>query len=312
MKFKDYYQVLGVGREASAEEIKRAYRRLARKYHPDVSSEPQAEDRFKEVQEAYEVLRDPEKRGAYDQVGRGFRAGQEFRPPPGWAAGFNFAGPGLAGGFSEFFEQLFGAASPFGAPPAGAGFSRRGGDHRARIELTLEQAHAGGAHPLEVHVPGAGAAAPRSHRLNVKLPRGVTDGQVVRLAGQGSPGTGRGRRGDLYLEVSLRRHPLFAVEGRDLTLTLPIAPWEAALGATVTVPTLDGPVDLHVPPGSRAGQKLRLKGRGLGGGTGADQYVLLQIVLPPADSPRARELYEAMRRDLPFDPRPGLHGFGTR
>ncbi len=306
MKFKDYYALLGVSRGATADEIKRAYRRLARKYHPDVSKEPDAEERFKEVQEAYEVLKDVEKRAAYDQVGSGFRAGQDFRPPPGWASGFEFSGPGAAGGFSDFFEQLFGAAGGPGARRAGRGFERRGEDHHAQIELSLEQAHAGGSHPIELRAPRAGPDGRvelRTNRLNVKLPRGVTDGQVIRLAGQGSPGSSGGGRGDLYLKVALRRHPLFTVDGRDVSLTLPVAPWEAALGATVNVPTLDGPVDLRVPAGSRAGQKLRLKGRGLGGTAGSNQFVLLQVVLPPADSDRARDFYETMRRELPFDPR---------
>lgn len=309
MKFKDYYALLGVPRGAKAEEVKRAYRRLARKYHPDVSKEPDAEERFKEVQEAYEVLKDPEKRAAYDQLGRDYRPGQDFRPPPGWDSGFEFSGPGQAAGFSDFFEQLFGTGSPFGARGPGRGFRQRGEDHHAQIELTLEQAHAGGTHPLELRSPQAGPEGRvelRPRRLNVKLPRGVTDGQVVRLAGQGSQGAGGGARGDLYLKVVLRSHPLFSVEGRDVTLTLPVAPWEAALGATVTVPTLDGPVELRVPPGSHAGQKMRLKGRGLGGAPGANQYVQLQVVLPPADSAHAREFYERMRRELPFEPRASL------
>lgn len=309
MKFKDYYALLGVPRGAKADEIKRAYRRLARKYHPDVSKEPEAEERFKEVQEAYEVLKDADKRTAYDQLGRDYRPGQEFRPPPDWGSGFEFSGPGATSGFSDFFEQLFGAAGPSGARRAGRGFERRGEDGNAQIELSLEQAHAGGSHPIELRVPLAGPdrrVELRSRRLNVKLPPGVTDGQVIRLAGQGSQGSGGGGRGDLYLKAVLRRHPLFTVDGRDVTLTLPVAPWEAALGATVNVPTLDGPVDLRVPPNSRAGQKLRLKGRGLGGTVGSNQYVLLQIVLPPADSDRAREFYEQMRRELPFDPRASL------
>jgi len=306
MKFKDYYALLGVSRGAKADEIKRAYRRLARKYHPDVSKEPEAEERFKEVQEAYEVLKDPEKRAAYDQLGRDYRPGQEFRPPPDWGSGFEFSGPGGAAGFSDFFEQLFGAASPLGARSAGRSFRQRGEDHHAQIDLTLEQAHEGGSHPIELQSPRAGPDGRvelQSRRLKVKLPRGVADGQVIRLAGQGSPGAGGGGRGDLYLKVVLRRHPLFTVEGRDVTLTLPVAPWEAALGATVTVPTLGGAVELRVPPGSRAGQKLRLKGRGLGGSPAGDQYVMLQVVLPPADSDRARAFYEKMERELPFDPR---------
>jgi len=313
MQFKDYYSLLGVGRESSADEIKRAYRRLARKYHPDVSKEPDAEERFKEVQEAYEVLKDPEKRAAYDQLGRDYRPGQEFRPPPDWASGFEFSGPrgGGGGGFSDFFEELFGAGSPFAGARAGRGFDARGEDHHARIELSLEQAFAGGTHPIELRHPEMtpeGRVELRTRRLNVKIPPGVTDGQVIRLAGQGAPGMGRGGSGDLYLTVTLRPHPVFTVDKRDMALTLPVAPWEAALGATVRVPTLGGPVELRVPPGSSAGQRLRLKGRGLPGSPPGDQYVVLQVVLPPADTPQARELYEQMRRELPFDPRAALGG----
>jgi len=311
MQFKDYYSLLGVGRDAPADEIKRAYRRLARKYHPDVSKEADAEERFKEVQEAYEVLKDPEKRAAYDQLGRDYRSGQEFRPPPDWASGFEFSGPsrGGGGGFSDFFEQLFGAGSPFAGARAGRGFGARGEDHHAQIELSLEQAYAGGTHPIELRHPETGPDGRvelRTRRLNVRIPPGVTDGQVIRLAGQGSAGLGQGRSGDLYLTVGLRPHPLFDVDRRDVALTLPVAPWEAALGATVRVPTLGGAVELRIPAGSRAGQRLRLKGRGLPGRPPGDQYVLLQIVLPPADSPGARELYERMRREMPFDPRASM------
>lgn len=305
MEFKDYYAVLGVKRDASQEEVKRAYRRLARKYHPDVSKEPQAEERFKEVQEAYEVLKDVEKRAAYDQLGRGFRPGEEFRPPPDWASGFEFAGGAGPGRFSDFFEELFGARGPF----TGSRGDARGQDHHASIELDLAQAYAGGTQTIDLRHPEAGPDGRvdlRSRRLSVRIPAGVTDGQVIRLAGQGAPGVGRGGRGDLYLKVSLRPHPLLAVDGRDVTLTLPVAPWEAALGATVPVPTLGGAVELRIPAGSNAGQKLRLRGRGLPGSPPGDQFVVLKVVLPRADSPRARELFEQMRRELPFDPRAAM------
>jgi curved DNA-binding protein len=311
MQFKDYYTVLGVGRDAKADEIKRAYRRLARKYHPDVSKEKDAEERFKEVQEAYEVLKDPEKRAAYDQLGRDYRPGQDFRPPPDWGSGFEFSGPGAAGGFSDFFEQLFGSASPFGGRRGATHFDVRGEDHHAQIDLSLEQAHAGGTHTLSLRHPEMrpdGRVELGTRQLKIRIPAGVADGQVIRLAGQGAPGVGRGGHGDLYLKVALLPHPLFAVDGRDVSLTLPVAPWEAALGAAVRVPTLGGSVELRVPAGSRAGQKLRLKGRGLPGSPPGDQYVILQIVLPPADTPAARELFERMRRELAFDPRAHLGG----
>jgi curved DNA-binding protein len=306
---------MGVAREASQDEIKRAYRRLARKFHPDVSKEANAEDKFKEVQEAYEVLKDPQRRAAYDQLGSNWRAGQEFRPPPDWGQDFEFSTSsfgGRGGGdadFSDFFSSLFGQRSPFGGQRAsgrGRGFAAAGEDHVAKILIDLEDAFGGGSHTVELKSPQLGedgrvVVQPRT--LKVTIPAGVVEGQRIRLAGQGSPGIGGGPAGELYLEVGFRPHRLFTVEGRDLTLTLPIAPWEAALGATVQTPTLAGPVDLRIPPNAKAGQKLRLKGRGLPGTTPGDQYVVLKIVLPPADTPRAKELYEQLQRELPFDPR---------
>lgn len=320
MDYKDYYKVMGVARDASQDEIKRAYRKLARKYHPDVSKEPGAEERFKELQEAHEVLKDPEKRAAYDQLGSRWKEGQEFRPPPDWGKGFefseHFADVGAGGAdFSDFFSSLFGARSPFGrggGQRARGGFSAAGQDHFAKIEISLEDAYRGGAHTIELKSPelqadGHVMVKPRTLRVNV--PAGVIEGQQIRLTGQGSSGVGGGRAGDLYLEVAFRPHPLYTVQGRDVTLTLPIAPWEAALGASVQVPTLGGPVDMRIPAGAKAGQKMRLKGRGLPGAGSApagDQYVIFKIVLPPGDSPRARELYQQMQRDLAFDPRAEL------
>lgn len=325
MEYKDYYEVLGVPRTATQDEIKRAYRKLARKFHPDVSKEKNAEERFKAVQEAYEVLKDEEKRAAYDQLGADWKNGQQFRPPPDWGSGFEFGGAEFGGGrggrsrrggfeagadpgFSEFFSSLFGAGSPFGAggPRGDARFEERGQDHHARLDLTLEEAYAGGAKVVELAHPELtpdGHVTMRNRTLRVTLPAGVADGQVIRLAGQGAAG-GAGA-GDLYLQIRLRPHPRFEVDGRDVTSTLPLAPWEAALGATVSVPTLGGAVEMRVPANARAGQKLRLRGRGLPGDPPGDQYVRLQIVLPPADTPRARELYEQMSRELAFDPRAG-------
>jgi curved DNA-binding protein len=317
--YKDYYQIMGVARDASQDEIKRAYRRLARKFHPDVSKEANAEDKFKEVQEAYEVLKDPQRRAAYDQLGSNWRAGQEFRPPPDWGRDFEFStssfgGSGGQSDFSDFFASLFGQRSPFGQRSSfdqgggrgRGGFATAGEDHVAKIQIELEDAFRGGSQTIELKAPQLGAdgrvtVQPRT--LKVTIPAGVIEGQRIRLAGQGSPGGGGGPPGDLYLEIGFRPHRLFTVEGRDLTLTLPIAPWEAALGATVQTPTLAGPVDLRIPPNAKAGQKMRLKGRGLPGPTVGDQYVLLKIVQPPADTPRAKELYEQMQRELPFDPR---------
>jgi curved DNA-binding protein len=317
MDYKDYYKILGVARDASQDEIKRVYRRLARKYHPDVSKEKNAEDRFKEVQEAYEVLKDPEKRAAYDQLGSNWRSGQEFRPPPDWGKDFefttSFGGPGEDGGFSDFFSSLFGARSPFGQQggPGRRGFARSGEDHVAKIEIDLEDAFRGGTQTIELKSPQLsddGRVAVKPRTLRVTIPAGVIEGQRIRLAGQGSAGIGGGPAGDLYLEIGLRPHRLLEVEGRDVTLTLPIAPWEAALGATIQTPTLAGPVDLRIPPGAKSGQRLRLKGRGLPGATPGDQYVVLKIVLPPVDTPEARAFFEKMKHELPFDPRAELAG----
>jgi curved DNA-binding protein len=328
MEYRDYYKILGVERTATADEIKKSYRRLARKYHPDVSKEKDAEARFKEVQEAYEVLKDPEKRAAYDQLGSNWKSGEQFRPPPDWASGFEFRGGPRPGGrqragsaeevfedegFSDFFSSLFGggAAGPFASagPTGGGRRSRAGRDHHASIEIDLEEAFAGTTRTLELKRPQLGSDGTlevKQHTVKVTIPAGVTEGQLIRLAGQGEAGPGGGRAGDLYLEVHIRPHRLFHLEGRDVTLTLPVAPWEAALGGPVTVPTLAGAVEMSIPAGAQSGQKLRLRGRGLPGQQPGDQYVQLKVVLPPANSPEARALYEEMRRKLAFDPRAGF------
>jgi curved DNA-binding protein len=325
MEFRDYYKVLGVERGATADQVKAAYRRLARKYHPDVSKEPNAEERFKEVQEAYEVLRDAEKRAAYDQLGSQWKSGEQFRPPPDWGSGFEFSGrPGAARGrsgrasgagdaggqggfaqedFSDFFSSLFGGGSPFARSGA-----RGGRDHHARLDVSLEEAFAGTTRTLELKHPelkGDGTIELRSRTVRVSIPAGVTEGQLIRLAGQGEPAAGGGgsSAGDLYLEVHIEPHRLYQLDGRDVTLTYAVAPWEAALGSTVTVPTLGGSVDMHIPAGSQSGQKLRLRGRGLPGTPSGDQYVQLKVVLPAADTPQAKALYEEMRSKLNFDPR---------
>ncbi|QKT03143.1 DnaJ domain-containing protein [Ectothiorhodospiraceae bacterium 2226] len=312
MEFKDYYQVLGVPREATQEDIKRAYRKLARKYHPDVSKEANAEARFKELGEAYEVLRDPEKRAAYDRLGANWRAGEDFRPPPDWDAGFEFRG-GFGGGpggeFSDFFDTLFGAGSPFGARPGGArrgGFAMRGEDHHAKIRVSLADAYRGAERTVSLQAPavdGLGRVKTNTRQLRVKIPAGVSEGGRIRLAGQGHPGVGDAPAGDLYLEIAFEPHPLFRAEGRDIHLTLPVTPWEAALGAKVPVPTLGGTVDMNVPAGAQSGQKLRLRGRGLPGKPPGDQYVTLQIAIPQADTAEQRRFYEEMARTMPFDPR---------
>ncbi|HKJ22078.1 MAG TPA: DnaJ C-terminal domain-containing protein [Gammaproteobacteria bacterium] len=313
MEYKDYYQIMGVARDATQDEIKRAYRKLARKYHPDVSKEPEAEARFKELGEAYEVLKDPEKRAAYDQLGADWKAGQDFRPPPGWDQGFEFHGGGYtdadAFGFSDFFESLFGRAGFAQGARARAGVHARGEDTHAKVLIDVDDAYHGATRTLTLRHSELGADG-RPHlkerTLNVRIPKGVRQGQHIRLAGQGGPGLGKGGAGDLYLEVAFRPHPLYKVEGRDVYLDLPAAPWEAALGATVKAPTPTGAVDLKVPPESAAGRKLRLKGRGIPGDQPGDLYVVLSIALPAADSEAAKEAYREMARTLNFNPRARL------
>jgi curved DNA-binding protein len=308
MKFRDYYEILGVERGASQDDIKRAYRKLARKYHPDVSKEADAEARFKEIGEAYEVLKDAEKRTAYDQFGKDWKAGQDFRPPPGWDAGFEFSGPGRGSGdFSDFFETLFGGGRM-------GGFSQgprrtKGQDHHARIMVSLEDAYTGGSRTLTLQAPTVspqGYVSTRKRSIKVSIPKGVTEGQRIRLAGQGAPGGAGGPAGDLFLEVGIEPHRFFSSEDRNILLDLPVTPWEVALGEVVPVPTLGGTVDLKIPPGSQSGARLRLKGRGLPGKPNGDQLVTLKIETPPADSDENRAVYETMREAMPFNPRSTL------
>lgn len=322
MEFKDYYKVMGVARDATEAQIKQAYRKLARKYHPDVSKEKDAEARFKEVGEAYEVLKSPEKRAAYDQLGQGPRPGEDFRPPPDWNAGFEFSGAGDHGGaadYSDFFESLFGAAARGGAGrgAAGRGGRSRGGfqagpgpgeDHHAKVILDLEASLEGGSRTLSLRVPqldDEGRLVSKDRVLNVQVPKGILPGQVIRLAGQGSS-NGGDKPGDLFIEVEFAPHALYRIDGRDLYLELPVAPWEAALGASVKTPTPGGTVDLKIPAGSHAGTKLRLKGRGVPASTPGDFYVVLQIALPPAPDEKAKAAYRAMADALAFNPRAGL------
>ncbi|MGY6554411.1 MAG: DnaJ C-terminal domain-containing protein [Wenzhouxiangella sp.] len=315
MEFKDYYKTLGVKPEASADEIKRAYRKLARKYHPDVSKEADAEAKFKELGEAYEVLKDPEKRAQYDQLRQGgWRQGQEFRPPPGWSQGQGWQGAGEGqeySGFSDFFESLFGGLGRGGFRSGGgrADVRARGRDVHASVQIDLSTAYGGGVQRLslgrtEPAPDGQLRSVPRI--LNVRIPPGATEGRQIRLSGQGEPGLGGGPAGDLYLEISLKAHPLFEVQGRDIHLSLPIAPWEAALGARLLVPTLGGKVEMQIPAGSSSGKRLRLKGRGLPGQPAGDQYLILKVVVPEATTEKARSLYEALREEQDFDPRVGM------
>ena len=305
MEFKDYYAALGVERGASQDEIKRAFRKLARKFHPDVSKEPQAEARFKEVAEAYEALGDPEKRAAYDDIGKRYPRGQDFNPPPGWDSGFEFSGrdggAGDAADFSDFFESLFGRQARAAQPhPAG-------GDHHAKIQIDLEDAYHGARRSISLRVPvfdAQGAVTLQERQLEVNIPKGVRAGQHLRLAGQGGASHPGGPAGDLYLEVSFSSHPLFRVDGRDVYFDLPLAPWEAALGASVNAPTPEGAVQLTIPPGSSSGRKLRLKAKGLPGTPPGDLYAVLAIHMPAADTPAARAAYTALAGSfLRFNPR---------
>jgi curved DNA-binding protein len=314
MQYKDYYAIMGLKRDAKPEEIKQAYRKLARKYHPDVSKEKDAEERFKEVNEAYEVLKDPEKRKQFDQLGANWREGQEFRPPPGWQqqqhnAQFDPNDFAAAGDFSDFFASLFGGGFQQRSHTRNAGFNQRGEDVHSKILITLEEAYSGTTRTLQLNVPQAAADGTMhmtKRELKVKIPAGITQGQQIRLSGQGNPGIGKGKAGDLYLEIDLQAHPLFHADKADVYLTLPIAPWEAALGATVPVPTLGGKVDLKIPANSQSGQKLRLKGRGLPAKQPGDQYIVLQVLAPPANTAAQRELYEQMAKQMAFNPREKL------
>ncbi len=320
MEFKDYYQTLGVARDATAEDIRKAFRKLARKYHPDVSREADAEQRMQEVNEANAVLSDPEKRAAYDQLGRNYRPGQEFRPPPDWDAGFEFSGQGFspreAAGFSDFFAQMFGRMGTAGAAGfraggmegAGAhgGFRMRGEDHHAKVLLDLEVAFHGATQQIGLRAPevdAQGHVTLKNRTLNVKIPQGVRAGQVIRLAGQGSPGMGGGPPGDLMLEIQFKPHARFTPDGRDLHLKLPVAPWEAALGAVIGVDLPAGAVKLRIPEGTQSGRQLRVRGKGIPGEPPGDLLLDIQVVLPPADTAPARALYERMAQELAFDPR---------
>ena len=307
MKYKDYYQIMGLNRDATQDEIKRVHRKLARKYHPDVSKDPDGEAKFKEVGEAYEVLKDPEKRAAYDLLDPKMQSGQEFQPPPDWDSGFEFSGAGTAGadGFSSFFEQLFGQQHSGGHASRNA----PGQDHHAKILIDLEDTFHGATRSITLQSPELdkqGHVRLNNHTLTVKIPKGMKEGQQLRLKGKGADGIGQGIKGNLYLEIHFNPHPVYRAEGRDLYIQLPVTPWEVALGATVQTPTPEGAVGVKIPAGSNSGNKLRLKGRGIPGNPAGDIYVTLNVVVPPANDEQARALYKEMESKLAFNPRAGL------
>ncbi|MDC9724824.1 MAG: DnaJ C-terminal domain-containing protein [Gammaproteobacteria bacterium] len=293
MEYKDYYKILGVPKDVSKEDLKKAYRKLARKYHPDVSKEANAEAKFKEVGEAYEALKDPQKRAQYDQFGSNYQNGQSFTPPPGWGQ----QGGAGAGNFSSFFENMFGGGGMGGGQD---NFYAQGEDVNTKITISLEDAFSGAKKTIR-----RPSGSKQTGTLNVKIPAGITAGKKIRLSGQGMAGMGN-NPGDLFLEIAIAPHAHYRLEDKDIYLDLPLAPWEAALGAKVTVPTLAGKINLKIPSGAKSGQKMRLKGRGLPSKEAGDQFVVLQIMTPPADSDKAKQLYQQMAEELNFNPRETL------
>jgi len=317
MEYKDYYKTLDLTKEASQDEIKRSYRKLARKFHPDVSKEADAENKFKEIGEAYEVLKDPEKREAYDQLGENWKAGQSgFKPPPDWEQNFDFGGGGYTQGsthdYSSFFEDLFGGKGAdaqyyrTGATGQGA-YQSRGENVRAKVMIDIEDSLNGTSKNITLQSPEIdqqGQVVNKQRTLKVTIPKGIKEGQTIRLGKQGNPGIGGGERGDLLLEVAFNPHQLYTVDGKDLYLNVPVAPWEATLGAKINVPTPDGKkVGMQIPADSQQGRKLRLKGKGLPGKEAGDFYVILQVALPPSSAPKVKELNEKMRDEIDFNPR---------
>lgn len=326
MKFRDYYETLGVARGATEAEIKAAYRKLARKYHPDVNKEAAAEDQFKELGEAYSVLKDTEKRAAYDRMGANWKNGQDFTPPPNWNEGFeysndNYGGghPGFGGGHegnqSEFFESLFGQGrhrqgGRGGNPSQGMDF--KGQDHHAKILIDLADAYNGAKRTIALHMPTqdtSGHVSTQERKLDVSIPKGIKAGQNLRLAGQGGLGIGAGGSGDLYLEIDFHLNPIYRVDGKDVYLDLPLAPWEAALGTAVNIPTPAGStLELTIPAGTASGRKMRLKGKGIPSKEAGDLYVVPSIVLPGAETDTQKEAYQALEKAFDFKPRTHLKG----
>jgi curved DNA-binding protein len=326
MKFRDYYETLGVARSATEAEIKTAYRKLARKYHPDVNKEAGAEDQFKELGEAYSVLKDTEKRAAYDRMGANWKNGQDFTPPPNWNEGFEYSDSGFGGGHSgfgggyegdqsEFFESLFGRGKHRQGGRSGnprQGMDLKGQDHHAKILIDLADAYNGAKRTIALHMPtqdANGHVSTQERKLDVSIPKGIKAGQNLRLAGQGGPGMGAGGAGDLYLEIDFHPNPIYRVDGKDVYLDLPLAPWEAALGTTVNIPTPAGStLELKIPAGTATGRKMRLKGKGIPSKEAGDLYVVPNIVLPSAETDAQKEAYQALEKAFDFNPRTHLKG----
>lgn len=326
MKFRDYYETLGVARGATEAEIKAAYRKLARKYHPDVNKEASAEDQFKELGEAYSVLKDTEKRAAYDRMGANWKNGQDFSPPPNWNEGFEYSdgnfggghggfGGGSEGDQSEFFESLFGRGRHRQGGRGGnarQGMDFKGQDHHAKVLIDLADAYNGAQRTIALHMPtqdANGHVSTQERKLDVSIPKGIKAGQNLRLAGQGGPGMGAGGAGDLYLEIDFHPNPIYRVDGKDVYLDLPLAPWEAALGTTVNIPTPAGStLELKIPAGTATGRKMRLKGKGIPSKEAGDLYVVPSIVLPSAETDAQKEAYQNLEKAFDFNPRTHLKG----
>lgn len=319
VKFKDYYETLGVSRSATQQEIQRAYRKLARKLHPDVNKASDAEERFKEIGEAYEVLKDPEKRRMYDELGPNWKAGQDFRPPPGWERQGFGAGPGASefrwsggGGFSDFFESLFGGQGFRQTWTSGRGtgpvWRQDGIDQEATIRISLDEAYHGATKPIRLESQSLtpdGRVTTQEKSYEVKIPPGILPGQKIRLSGQGGEGTGGGKRGNLYLKVEVAGHSLYRIEGKDLYRDLAITAWEAALGTEVEISTPSGSVTLKIRPGTQSGQKLRLRGKGMPSpkGQSGDLYVVIAIQVPSQLSQEEQQLFEELKKVSRFNPR---------
>ena len=311
MEFKDYYQTLGVEKTATAEEIKKAYRKQARKYHPDVSKEPDSEARMKDVNEANEVLSDPEKRSSYDRLGSNYKQGQDFQPPPNWDDGFEYSNQNFSGrdseAFSDFFSNLFRNQRQQGS--AQNTQEQKGSDRHAKISIDLKDSYLGATQTITLQTSEfdeKGRPANKEHSLNIKIPKGIKEKQIIRLAGQGATSYPGRKPGDLYLEIHFKSNAQYRIDNKDVYQTIPVTPWEAALGATIKIPTPINFVDVKIPANSNNGKKLRLKEKGIPGNPPGDLYITLEVALPEANTDEAKKIYENMAKELAFNPRQKL------